>query len=125
MRPLFGPDVRGDPEFIRNILFAADLSLLLYFVLLVLVGLWALGGALPKDVRARYPKNVVYRSQLPFTEQWRTSVAAEDLPAFVTARRRGHVFALVQLLNTHLIAAFFYLHAIVDTWRCHTNAFFR
>ena len=68
--------------------------------------------------------NVVYRSQLPFTEQWRASVASEDLPAFVTARRRRHVLVLALLLETHLIAACFYLRSVVDTWRCH-NAFFR
>ena len=90
MRPILTPDVPGDPQFIRNILFAADILLLLYVVLLIVVGLWALRGALPKSIRARYPKNVVYRSQLPFTEQWRASVASEDLPAFVTARRRRH-----------------------------------
>lgn len=125
MRPILSPYVPSDPEFIRNILFAADLSLLLYFVLAILVALWALGGALPKSVRARYPKNVVFRSQLPFTEQWRTSVAAEDLPAFVTARTRRHVLALVFLLDTHLVAASFYLREVIDVWRCHTMWFLR
>jgi hypothetical protein len=115
----------AEPQLIRMILVAADLSLLLFFVLLVSVGLWALRGTLPKDVRIRYPKKIAYMSQLPFTEQWRASVSAEDLPMFLTARRRQHVLLLVLLLETHFGAAYLYLHAVVDLWRCHMSAVLR
>ena|SRR5438874_4763504 len=115
----------ADPQFIRTILVAADLSLLLFLVLLVSVGLWALRGTLPKDVGARYPKKIAYMSRLPFAEQWRASVSPEDLPLFVTARRRHHVLVLLLLLEMHLGAAYLYLHAVVDLWRCHMTAVLR
>jgi len=77
-------------------------------------------GPMSKDVRARYPK-----SRLPFAEQWRASVSPEDLPLFVTARRRHHVLVLLLLLEMHLGAAYLYLHAVVDLWRCHMTAVLR
>jgi len=117
--------MNAEPQFIRTILVVVDLSLLLFLVLLVSVGLWALRGTLPKDVRDRYPKRVGYMSQLPFTEQWRASVSTEDLPLFLTARRRHHVLLMVLLLEMHLGAAYLYLHAVVDLWRCHMTAVLR
>src|SRR2546421_13017624 len=72
--------MNAEPQFIRTILVAADLSLLLFLVLLVSVGLWALRGTLPKDVRDRYPKRVGELSQLPFPPPRRGLLSTKALP---------------------------------------------
>src|SRR5712691_6093606 len=104
----------NDPKEIRVILIAADLSLVLFLLVLVSVGVWALKQTLPKDVSLRYSRRLIRMSQLPFTEQWRGSVSSEDLPLFLRARRARHVLILVLLLETHLIAFQFYLRNVVD-----------
>jgi hypothetical protein len=108
----------NDPKEIRGLLLAADISLLLFVLSLVLVGIWALRRTLPKNVRARYPRRVIAMSQLPFTEQWRTSVSPEDLPFFLSSRRGRHVLFLMLLLETHFLAFQFYLRNVVELWRC-------
>jgi hypothetical protein len=108
----------NDPKEIRAILLAADVSLLLFVLLLVLVGIWSIRRTLPSGVRARYPKRLIYMSQLPFSEQWRASVNPEDLPFFLTTRRARHVLLLVLLLETHFLAFNAYARTVVDLWRC-------
>lgn len=66
----------------------ADLSLLVYGVLLTGVGLWALQGQLPKAVRVKYARRLIFMSQLPFAYRWRQAVTTEDLSAFEKARLR-------------------------------------
>lgn len=110
----------NEPKEIRAILLAADVSLLVFVLLLVLGGIWALRRTLPRDVRARYPKRLIFMSQLPFTEQWRASVSPEDLPLFLRARRGRHVLVLVLLLETHFLAFQFYLRNVAELWRCMT-----
>ena len=112
----------NEPEPIKTILFCADLCLVAFCVGLLLIGIYAVLGRLPGPLRSRYPRTITYMSRLPFTEKWRASVSPEDLPLFVRARRRRHVLLLALLLETHLVAAYAYLHVVVDLWRCHMEA---
>src|SRR6266849_1543615 len=62
---------------------------------LALIGIGALRARIPEALRAKYPKAVLSRSQLPFTENWRASIDSKDLPILLKARTRKFVFTLV------------------------------
>ena len=90
----------------------ADFILGGYTLLLVCLGAWALLGRIPRQYQLRYTKEVTWRSQLPFTEKWRESIAAEDLPVFIEARKRHHVFGLASLIFFVVILGYLLLHSV-------------
>lgn len=96
----------------------ADVSLLVYFFLLVGVGFWGFRGRLPAALKARYASRVTYLSQLPFTYHWRQAVRTEDLPVFENARVRQHVFLVVIFIGALLIAIYGYVHVVLLLWKC-------
>lgn len=97
-----------EPNFLMR---AADVVALIYYALLIGVGVWAFRGRLPATIKAKYSNLVTYRSQLPFAYHWRQAVSAEDLPAFERARIRQHVFLIVISSLILLIALYAYLNA--------------
>lgn len=103
---------------IELILFIANLSLLVFFVLITAVGIWTVRGRLQKKFYSRYPRRLIYLSQLPFTYAWRQFVKPDDLLAFEKARMRLHVFLVVLILLTHLVSFYSYLHVVAQLWLC-------
>lgn len=72
-------------------------------------------GQVPKEVRAKYPKRVIDRSQLPFTEKWREALDPKDIPAVVKARIRKELLmiAMAVLIYLALISRLMYLHLVI------------
>jgi hypothetical protein len=60
-------------------------------------------------------------SELPFTEVWRSTIAPNDLAAFVRNRRKHLAFMSVGLLLLWSVTAYGYVHAVVDVYRCHES----
>jgi len=106
----------------RPLLFISGIVLLAYWPVLAFLAVWATRGRLPKSYRAKYSRRIVRLSQLPFTEQWRASIDPIDLPVFLRARTRGHVFFLAMVVFTILLLVFLVFHAVVALWRCRMDA---
>jgi hypothetical protein len=85
---------------------------------LALLVVWAFRAVLPKGVRAKYPRRVIFMSQLPFTEAWRLSIQQEDLPLLVKARRSQNALLLGMMLLTYAKTVYLHLHAIAALNRC-------
>ncbi len=85
------------------------------FVGVVVTLIFVLRGQVPEEVRAKYPKRVIDRSQLPFTEKWREAVDPKDIPVFVKARIRKQVLmiAVAVFLYLVLISRLMYLHVVI------------
>jgi len=103
------------PDFLIR---AADLSLLIYLVLLAGVALWAFQGRVPALIKAKYVNRVIFMSQMPFAHRWRCVVSTEDLPLFERARVRQHVVLIVSSALTLLIMIHAYINTVAELWRC-------
>src|SRR2546422_10279037 len=99
----------------------ANICLIIYAVVLVALGLWAIRGELPADVRARYKYSVILMSRLPLTEEWRKVVRAEDLEAFVESRRRRAIVIIALAVLIQILTGYAFLHATAATWRCEAS----
>lgn len=104
-----------------TLIFAADLSLLIYFSFLITIGVWALRARLPKIFDSKYSRRIIIFSQLPFTYKWRVSVSAEDLPVFERARIRQHVFIVAVSALPLVLSVYAYIHTIVQLWHCNVH----
>ena len=102
----------------RLLIRIADLAAMVYGVLLVGVGIWAIKGRLPALVKTKYSKRVISMSQLPFSYQWRQAVSPEDLPTFERARVRQQVFFIVIMAIVLLIFIYAYLNAAAMLHLC-------
>jgi len=105
-------------SYASQLLFIAKALFVAGAVLLVLIGVWAMLGSVPRSVRSRYPGRVMYMARLPFTEEWRRQVNPEDLPLIVRARRRGFVFLLTVFVVMQFMAAGMYLNEVVQVHCC-------
>ena len=92
---------------------ATKVMLIAYSFVLVLLFLWVMRGRIPKQLRSQYPGEITHRSQLPFTERWRDSVGRADLPAFLRARTRMHVFGLAAMVYFYFLFAYLLANAVV------------
>lgn len=97
----------------------ADLSLLMYCLVLIGVGLWDFQGRVPAMIKSKYASRVTYMSQLPFAYQWRSAVSTEDLPMFERARVRHQVFILVVSALSLIMSLYAYINAVVMLRRCY------
>jgi hypothetical protein len=100
------------------LILSANLSLLVYLVLLVGVGLWEIRGRLPTVIKAKYSGHVRYMSQLPFAYRWRQAVSTEDLPVFEMARFRHLVFFIALSALPLLISIYYYVHVVIQLNMC-------
>jgi hypothetical protein len=90
----------------------SDLQVLLWAtVAVVVVGLVgiitasvrALRVRVPEAIRAKYPKRVIDRSQMPLTEEWMESVDPNDVPVLVRARTRKSVLLIAGVIFVYLV----------------------
>jgi len=109
------------PSPIPTILAASKIALVVLGLAVVGFFIWAMRGDLDRDVRSRYPRRTIWMSQLPFTEAWRSTIAPDDLAAFVRNRRRHLALMSAGLLLLWSVTAYGYVHAVVDVYRCHES----
>jgi hypothetical protein len=105
----------ANPDFLIRV---ADLLLLVYFVLLVGISLWAFQGRVPSVIKSKYASGIMYKSQMPFAYCWRQAVNKEDLHVFEQARVRHHVFLISIVVGALVIAIYGYVHVVVSLWKC-------
>ena len=96
----------------------ADWSLFVYLILLVGVGLWAIRGMLPKEVRAKYGRPLIFTSQLPFAYRWRRAISTEDLPAFESARFRQLILIAAICTGSLVISFYGFINSVALLHRC-------
>jgi hypothetical protein len=87
--------------------------LIAYSCILGLLLVWVMRGRIPKEVYSRYSGKLIYCSRLPFTERWRDSVGRADLPAFLRARTRMHVFGLAGMVYFYFLFAYLLANEVV------------
>lgn len=105
----------ANPDFLIRV---ADLSLLVYCVLLVGIGLWAIQGRVPSVIKSKYARGIMQKSQMPFAYRWREVVSTEDLGVFERARMRHHVFLISIVLGALVVAIYGYVNVVVSLWKC-------
>jgi len=90
----------------------SDFEVLLYVTIIVVgvglatifaTGVRALRATIPKELRAKYSKRLINRSQMPFTEKWMESVDPNDLLVLVKARTRRSLFLMAGAIFTYLV----------------------
>ena len=106
------------PSPIPAVLAVANSLVVLFAAGVVGLAIWAIRGDLPRDLRSRYPRRTIFMSQLPFTEEWRAAIARDDLPAFLTNRRRGLALTLAGFILLYALTGCGYVHAVADLYRC-------
>lgn len=105
----------ANPDFLIRV---ADLSLLVYFVLLVGISLWAFQGRVPSVIKSKYASGIIHKSQMPFAYRWRQAINKEDLHIFEQARMRHHVFLISIVIGALVVAIYGYVHVVVSFWKC-------
>jgi hypothetical protein len=102
----------------------SDLQLLLYtggtvlagdLVVIILTLVRMHRGQVPEEIRARYPKRIIDRSQMPFAEKWRESVDQSDIPVLVRARTRKFECLMATAIFAYLVLIFrlMQLHIVI------------
>ena len=102
----------------ENLLILADVLLLLFAVLLIPITIWVYKAKPPKELYKKYPRRVLWVSQLPFTSAWKSMVTTEDALILERYRTRLYVSAVIIMASTHLIAGYYFIHLLVQYWRC-------
>jgi hypothetical protein len=105
----------ANPDFLIRM---ADLSLLVYFLVLVGISLWSFQGRVPAMIKSKYASDIMHKSQMPFAYCWREAVNTEDIPVFERARMRHHVFLISIVIGALVIAIYGYVHVAVSLWKC-------
>lgn len=105
-------------DLIADIHLLADIVLFGSFIIVILVGLWSLGATVPKALYLKYPRRLIFMSQLPIAYSWRTQVTVEDMLALDKARFRSQWLTLATFLLTHAIVFYKYAHIVAELHNC-------
>ena len=100
---------------VNSIVYVAVILVLIGLTIIVMAGMHVLRGRIPEDVRTKYPKRVLARSQMPFTERWMDSIDPKDIPVLVRARTRKSLFFMAGVIFIYLmlILRVMQLHMII------------
>lgn len=105
----------ANPDFLTRV---ADLSLLVYLLLLIGISLWSFQGRVPAMIKSKYAGGIIHKSQMPFAYHWRQEINKEDLHVFEQARMRRHVFLISIVIGALVVAIYGYVHVVVSLWKC-------
>ena len=102
----------------ENLFVLADVLLLLFAVLLIPITIWVYKAKPPKELYKKYPRRLLWVSLLPFTSVWKSIVTTEDAVLLEKYRMRLCVSAVIIIGGTHLISGYYFIHLLVQYWRC-------
>jgi hypothetical protein len=96
-------------------------DVVLYFVLPVwvvveiFIGRWLFKAKPDKKITDKYPKKVIFLSQIPFGKTWMKNVAKEDVKLLQSYQQRIRVWWLSVILPLFLIplSGIFYLYILL------------
>lgn len=91
------------------------------FSIVLLVGMWAIKGRVPRKLYKKYSRRLIRRSQLPFAYAWRAQIERDDLPLLERARNRSTALGLAILLMGYSMAMGFNIQSAVALYRCNTT----
>ncbi len=101
---------------------AAPFLLWIPFPVVLLVGLWAIMGRIPRRFYEKYPRRLLKRSQMPFAYAWRAQIEREDLPFIEKARNRSVALEIAILFMGYPMSIAFNIQSAVALYRCNRTA---
>lgn len=104
---------------VENLNLIADIVFFGTCIIVFLVMAWAFcGSQVPKTLYSKYPRRLIYMSQLPFTYLWRTRVTEEDMLVLDKSRFRLNLATFAIVILTYAMAFYAHLHTLVLLQRC-------